>query len=178
MKTFLEAKDSLNEVKHFREDEFSWLNESERAQAEELYQRLSEHSLEELEKPKVVVALDGDEPEGVIEDIKKILSEKEISAGVTECEGTVCVFPEDPANLASIQEILSKEGGYATKIEEGLLGSIIGGITGFLVGPAIGKVIANALGIEKGIFYDMFTSRLAGAALGAAITKYIGGKKS
>jgi hypothetical protein len=53
----------------------------------------------------------------------------------------------------------------------------LGGVAGFLVGPAIGKVIANALGIEKGIIYDMLTSRLATAALGAALTKYMGKKK-
>jgi hypothetical protein len=53
------------------------------------------------------------------------------------------------------------------KIREGILG----GIAGFLVGPAIGKVIANALGIERGILYDMFTSRLVGAALGSAIQR-------
>jgi hypothetical protein len=53
------------------------------------------------------------------------------------------------------------------KIREGILG----GIAGFLAGPAIGKVIANALGIERGILYDMFTSRLVGAALGSAIQR-------
>jgi hypothetical protein len=53
------------------------------------------------------------------------------------------------------------------KIKEGL----VGGIAGFLMGPTIGKVIARALGIERGILYDMFTSRLVGAALGSAIQK-------
>jgi hypothetical protein len=56
------------------------------------------------------------------------------------------------------------------KIKEGLLGSL----AGFVVGPAIGKVIARALGIERGILYDMFTSRLVGAALGSAIQNNMG----
>jgi hypothetical protein len=62
-------------------------------------------------------------------------------------------------------------------IDEGILGKVLGGIAGFAVGPSVGKVIANALGIEKGIIYDMLTSRLVGAALGSAITKYIGGSR-
>jgi hypothetical protein len=62
-------------------------------------------------------------------------------------------------------------------IDEGILGRVLGGIAGFAVGPSVGKVIANALGIDKGIIYDMLTSRLVGAALGSAITKYIGSSK-
>jgi hypothetical protein len=61
-----------------------------------------------------------------------------------------------------------EEGGVEaveTKLAEGILGAI----AGFIVGPAIGKVVANALGIQKGILYDMFTSRLVSAALGSAI---------
>jgi len=56
-------------------------------------------------------------------------------------------------------------------LDEGILGKIIGGVAGFIIGPAIGKIIANALGIEKGILFDMFTSRLVSAALGSAIGK-------
>lgn len=56
-------------------------------------------------------------------------------------------------------------------VEEGLLGSIIGGVAGFIIGPAVGKVVANALGIERGILYDMLTSRLVSAALGSTLAK-------
>lgn len=77
-----------------------------------------------------------------------------------------------------LQEVLKEFGDKkVSELDEGILGSILGGVAGFLVGPAIGKVIANALGIDKGIIYDMLTSRLASAALGAALTKYMGGKK-
>lgn len=79
---------------------------------------------------------------------------------------------------AEVQEILNKFGDKKIQeLDEGILGSILGGLAGFIVGPAIGKVIANALGIEKGIIYDMLTSRLVSAALGSAITKYTSGKK-
>jgi hypothetical protein len=59
-------------------------------------------------------------------------------------------------------------------LDEGILGTIIGGAAGFIIGPTIGKIIANALGVDKGILYDMFTSRLVSTALGAAIAKSIG----
>jgi len=74
-----------------------------------------------------------------------------------------------------LQEVLKEFGDKKiSELDEGILGKIFGGVAGFLVGPSIGKVIANALGIDKGIIYDMLTSRLAGAALGAAISKYMG----
>jgi len=59
-------------------------------------------------------------------------------------------------------------------IDEGILSSIIGGAAGFLLGPTVGRIIANALGIEKGILYDMLTSRLVSTALGASIAKNMG----
>lgn len=69
------------------------------------------------------------------------------------------------------------EGEFAGKLEEGLFGRIVGGVAGFLVGPTIGKVIAKALGIERGVLYDMFTSRLVSTALGSAIAKYMSESK-
>jgi len=76
---------------------------------------------------------------------------------------------------AQVQDLLREYGDKKiSELDEGFLGKLFGGVTGFLVGPTIGKVIANALGIEKGIIYDMLTSRLATAALGAALTKYMG----
>jgi hypothetical protein len=77
-----------------------------------------------------------------------------------------------------LREIVSQYGDTRLRdIDEGIIGKVLGGIAGFVVGPSIGKVIANSLGIEKGIIYDMLTSRLVGAALGSAITKYIGGTR-
>jgi hypothetical protein len=71
-----------------------------------------------------------------------------------------------------IIEIYEKEG--IQGIEKSLNEGLFGGALGFLIGPSIGKVIARALGIEKGILYDMFTSRLVSAALGSAIQSNAG----
>jgi hypothetical protein len=54
-------------------------------------------------------------------------------------------------------------------VDEGFLGKLIGGITGFTLGKKIGEKICKVLGIEKGILYDLFTSRIFGTAIGAAI---------
>lgn len=54
---------------------------------------------------------------------------------------------------------------------EGFFGSIIGGLAGFALGKSVGKMIARVLGIQKGIFYDLLTSRLVGTALGATMGK-------
>ena len=77
-----------------------------------------------------------------------------------------------------VQEILINFGDKKiSELDEGILGSIIGGLSGFIIGPTIGKIIANTLGIDKGIIYDMLTSRLVCTALGAALSKYIGGSR-
>jgi len=68
---------------------------------------------------------------------------------------------------------LIKEKGI-NNMDEGFLGTLLGGAAGFLLGPMVGRVIANALGIEKGIIFDMLTSRLVSTALGASIAKNIG----
>jgi len=65
----------------------------------------------------------------------------------------------------------SEYGNDLSQLDEGFLGKIVGGVAGFLIGPTIGRIIANALGIEKGILYDMFTSRLVSTALGSALLK-------
>lgn len=70
-----------------------------------------------------------------------------------------------------VREFQEEFGTDLSNLDEGFLGKLVGGVTGFLVGPTIGKIIANALGVEKGILYDMFTSRLVNAALGTAIAK-------
>ena len=55
--------------------------------------------------------------------------------------------------------------------DENMYEGFIGGLAGFLVGPSIGKIVARALGMEKGVLYDLLTSRLVSAALGNAIQK-------
>ena len=55
--------------------------------------------------------------------------------------------------------------------DENMYEGFIGGLAGVLVGPSIGKIVARALGMEKGVLYDLITSRLVSAALGNAIQK-------
>ena len=47
-----------------------------------------------------------------------------------------------------------------------------GGLTGATIGPSIGKAICKALGIEKGLLYDLLTSRI----FTTAVASYIGFK--
>ena len=56
-----------------------------------------------------------------------------------------------------------------TPLDEGILGSILGGTAGAIAGPAMMKAICKALGLEKGALYDLLTSRLVLAAVGAQL---------
>ncbi len=56
------------------------------------------------------------------------------------------------------------------EIDEGVIGSLIGGLTGVTIGPSIGKAICKALGIERGLLYDLLTSRI----FTTAVASYIG----
>jgi len=69
----------------------------------------------------------------------------------------------------SVNEAL--EGIDLKDIDEGIFSSLLGGISGAALGPKLGRAIAKALGVNKGIFYDMLTSRLVGAAIGSTIAK-------
>jgi len=59
-----------------------------------------------------------------------------------------------------------------SKLDEGILGSILGGIGGLAFGKSIGKLLADTLGIkEKSPLYNVLTSRLVATAIGAALGK-------
>ena len=58
------------------------------------------------------------------------------------------------------------------EIDESVIGSLIGGLTGVTIGPSIGKAICKALGIERGLLYDLLTSRI----FTTAVASYIGYK--
>jgi hypothetical protein len=68
------------------------------------------------------------------------------------------------------------ENEHESELDESFLGKLVGGVAGFLVGPTVGKIIARTLGVEKGVLYDMFTSRIVSAALGVALAKHFGGE--
>lgn len=69
-----------------------------------------------------------------------------------------------------LDEYLEK-GGKLEDLDEGFFSGLLGGAAGAAFGPAIGKAICKALGIEKGILYDLFTSRMVTAAIGACMAK-------
>ena len=55
------------------------------------------------------------------------------------------------------------------EIDEGVIGSIVGGLAGVTLGPSIGRAICKALGVEKGLLYDLLTSRIFTTAVAAYI---------
>ena len=97
----------------------------------------------------------------------EIVSNENIFEGIDVSFLTESELQEAVTVYTKLNESFEKGGieELEKEIQEGLLGTI----AGFIMGPAIGKVVANALGIEKGILYDMLTSRLVSAALGNAI---------
>lgn len=54
-------------------------------------------------------------------------------------------------------------------VDEGLFGAIVGGLTGLVAGSTIMKSVCKALGIEKGVLYDLLTSKIVCMAAGSAI---------
>lgn len=90
----------------------------------------------------------------------------------SKSNGISYLTEEENQQLDEMMVVFENEyGGDIRNLDEGFFGKLIGGAAGFLAGPMIGRIIAKALGIEKGILYDMFTSRLVSTALGAAIGK-------
>lgn len=57
------------------------------------------------------------------------------------------------------------------QLDEGIIKTLAGAGVGYITGPALGKAICKALGIEKGILYDLMTSKLVTTAIGAALSK-------
>ena len=96
------------------------------------------------------------------DDLLKVLNESELSeeqnAAIDEAVQRIVDAHNNGQNLDEIVEEI---------VNEGILGSIFGGLTGFALGKSIGEAICKVLGIEKGALYDLLTSRLVGAALGA-----------
>ena len=57
------------------------------------------------------------------------------------------------------------------QLDEGIIKTLAGAGVGYIMGPALGKAICKALGIEKGILYDLMTSKLVTTAISAALSK-------
>ena len=73
------------------------------------------------------------------------------------------LFAESECTMEDIQDYLENP------TNESVLGKVIGGIGGFALGKKIGRFFAKVLGVEKGVLYDLFTSRLVGAAMGSIL---------
>ena len=63
-----------------------------------------------------------------------------------------------------------KEG---TTVDEGFLSTVLGGLAGVTAGASIMKAVCKALGLEKGMIYDLLTSKLVCGIAGAAIANNI-----
>ena len=61
-----------------------------------------------------------------------------------------------------------------TEVDEGFLSTMLGGLAGVTAGAAIMKAVCKALGLEKGMIYDLLTSKLVCGIAGAAIANIIG----
>lgn len=89
---------------------------------------------------------------------------KKISEEVNQIELNESQMVEVENTSEQIAEMIKKG-----EIDEGTIGSLIGGLTGVTIGPSIGKAICKALGIERGLLYDLFTSRIFTTAVAAYI---------
>ena len=89
---------------------------------------------------------------------------KKISEEVYEFELNESQMVEVENASEQIAEMIKKG-----EIDEGVIGSLVGGLAGVTLGPSIGKAICKALGIEKGLLYDLFTSRIFTTAVAAYI---------
>ena len=118
---------------------------------------------------KVKKDLEKNESSSNIKDFKEILEENK---PILEGEMVEHLTEEERKQAEEIYIKLAEHienGGSFNDLDEGIIGGILGGVGGALVGPALGKAVCKALGVEKGIFYDLLTSRLVTAALGATI---------
>jgi hypothetical protein len=92
---------------------------------------------------------------------------KKISDEIVQLELNESQIIEVENASQQIAELIKKG-----EIDEGAIGSLIGGLTGVTIGPSIGKAICKALGIERGLLYDLLTSRI----FTTAVASYIGYK--
>ena len=62
------------------------------------------------------------------------------------------------------------------EINEGFFGTLLGGLAGVTIGATVMKAVCKALGLEKGMIYDLLTSKLVCGIAGAAIANNLGKK--
>lgn len=62
------------------------------------------------------------------------------------------------------------------EINEGFFSSLLGGLAGVTIGATVMKAVCKAIGLEKGMIYDLLTSKLVCGIAGAAIANNLGKK--
>lgn len=71
--------------------------------------------------------------------------------------------------LESIDTAIEDDRPLDDVIDEGVLSGLIGAGLGVTVMPAIMKAVCGALGVERGVLYDLLTSKLVNAAVGGKL---------
>lgn len=55
------------------------------------------------------------------------------------------------------------------EVDEGVIAGVLGAIGGVALGPKVGGALCSALNVQKGVFYDLLTSRLVTGAICAKL---------
>lgn len=71
--------------------------------------------------------------------------------------------------LESIDEAIDNDKTLDDVVDEGVLSGLVGAAAGSLIGPAIMKAVCSALGVERGVLYDLMTSKLILGSVGATL---------
>lgn len=64
----------------------------------------------------------------------------------------------------------------AQTLDEGFFSTVVGGLVGVTAGASIMKAVCKGLGIEKGVLYNLLTSKLICGVAGAQILNNNGKK--
>lgn len=76
--------------------------------------------------------------------------------------------------IESKSDALAKAIKEGQEINEGFFDALLGGLAGATLGASVMKAICKAIGVEKGMLYDLLTSKLVCGVAGAAISNNLG----
>lgn len=74
-------------------------------------------------------------------------------------------------NEAEERNILDciRDAANGQEVDEGIIAGVLGGLAGVAVGPKVGEALCAALNVQKGVFYDLLTSRIVTGAICAKL---------
>lgn len=75
--------------------------------------------------------------------------------------------------LESKIDKLSEAINRGQQIDEGFFSSLLGGVAGLTAGSAVMKAVCKSLGIEKGLLFDLLTSKVICGVAGVKIANLI-----